>query len=135
MSIIVTRRLPDGSFVELSSDGTSSPSVAETNWSHLDGMTEEETDAAALGDIDNPPLTDQIAKRRTRLPQTRVIRRALGLTQEEFAARYDIPVGTLRDWEQGRAVPDQPARAYLRAIAGDPAGVQRALETGPTSSA
>ncbi len=34
------------------------------------------------------------------LPPSRIIRRALGLTQEEFAARYRIPLGTLRDWEQ-----------------------------------
>ena len=46
-----------------------------------------------------------------RTPQAKIIRRALELTQEEFAARYHIPLGTLRDWEQGRAAPDQPTRA------------------------
>ena len=51
-----------------------------------------------------------------------------GLTQEEFAARYRIPLGTLRDWEQGPSEPDQPARAYLTVIAHDPEGVRRALE-------
>jgi putative transcriptional regulator len=50
-------------------------------------------------------------------------------TQEAFAARYQIPLGTLRDWEQARAEPDQPARAYLRTIAGDPEGVERALRS------
>ena len=50
------------------------------------------------------------------------------LTQEEFAARYHIPLGTLRDWEQGRAEPDQATRAYLTVIARDPEGVQRALQ-------
>jgi putative transcriptional regulator len=49
------------------------------------------------------------------------------LTQEEFAVRYHIPLGTLRDWEQGRCEPDQPARAYLTVIAHDPEGVKRAL--------
>jgi putative transcriptional regulator len=34
----------------------------------------------------------------------------------------------LRDWEQGRTEPDQPARAYLKVIAYDPNAVQRALE-------
>jgi transcriptional regulator with XRE-family HTH domain len=53
--------------------------------------------------------------------------RALALTQEEFAARYRIPLGTLRDWEQGRSEPDQPAQAYLTVIARDPKGVGRAL--------
>jgi putative transcriptional regulator len=53
---------------------------------------------------------------------------ALDLTQEEFAARDHIRVGPPRDWEQGRAEPDQPARAYLKAIAGDPEGVHRARQ-------
>jgi hypothetical protein len=34
----------------------------------------------------------------------------------------------LRDWEQGRTEPDQPARAYLTVIARDPEGVLRALQ-------
>jgi putative transcriptional regulator len=41
------------------------------------------------------------------------LRRALALNQEQFAARYHMPLGTLRDWEQGRSEPGQPARAYL----------------------
>jgi putative transcriptional regulator len=53
---------------------------------------------------------------------------SLRLTQEEFAARYEIPVGTIRDWEQRRTEPDAAARAYLRAIIGDPEGVARALK-------
>jgi len=47
--------------------------------------------------------------------------------RQEFAARYHIPLGTLRDWEQGRSEPDQPARAYLKVIARDPEGVSRLL--------
>ena len=65
------------------------------------------------------------------MPRTKIMRRALKLTQEEFAARYLIPIGTLRDWEQGRTEPDAPARAYLRAIAGDGTGVAAALRKGP----
>lgn len=45
--------------------------------------------------------------------RTKTMRRALGLTQEAFAMRYHISLGTLRDWEQGRSEPDQTARAYL----------------------
>ena len=62
------------------------------------------------------------------MPRVKTLRRALGLTQQEFAARYRIPLGTLRDWEQGRTEPDQPARAYLRVIARDPEGVRRACQ-------
>jgi DNA-binding transcriptional regulator YiaG len=50
----------------------------------------------------------------------KTLRRALALTQEEVAARFRIPLGTLRDWEQGRSEPDQPAKAYLTVIARDP---------------
>ncbi len=66
-------------------------------------------------------------KRTRRTPGAKIIRRALDLTQEEFAARYHIPLGTLRDWDQGRAEPDQPTRAYLTVIARDPEHVNRTL--------
>lgn len=101
------------------------------DWSRLDAMTAEQRHTAALADPDAQPLTDEDMDRMKRTPQMKIIRRALGLTQEEFAARFHIPLGTLRDWEQGAAEPDQAARAYLRAIAGDAAAVQRALEAVP----
>jgi putative transcriptional regulator len=78
-------------------------------------------------DRDAQPLSETDLKRMKRVPQVKVIRRALELTQEEFAARYHIPLGTLRDWEQGRAGPDQPTRAYLTLIARDPNHVNRTL--------
>jgi len=68
------------------------------------------------------------------VPRAKTLRHALALTQDEFATRFQIPIGTLRDWEQGRVEPDQAAQAYLRAIAGDVAAVQRALEAGPRRS-
>ena len=87
-----------------------------------------------LGDPDAPPLTEVDLARLRRVPRTKTLRRALALTQEEFAARYRIPVGTLRDWEQGRTEPDQPARAYLTVIARDPEGVFHALQSAPTGT-
>ena len=65
------------------------------------------------------------------LEHGRIFTDPLALTQEEFAARYHIPLGTLRDWEQGRSEPDQPAKAYLTVIARDPEGVERALQPVP----
>jgi putative transcriptional regulator len=91
-------------------------------------MTPAAVERAALADPDARPLTRADLKRMKRTPQAKIIRRALGMTQEEFAARYRIPLGTLRDWEQGRAIPDQPARAYLTVIARSPHEVQQALE-------
>jgi putative transcriptional regulator len=86
-----------------------------------------EIEAAAARDHENPPLTDARPGQLLPVPRVKTLRRALALTQEEFAARYLIPLGTLRDWEQGRSEPDQPAKAYLIVIARDPEGVERAL--------
>lgn len=130
MTIISSRiRQSDGQLVRVHPDG--GEEVIEKQ--PVRSMTDAEVHAAALSDPDAQPLTDEEFQRMKPVPRAKIIRRALQLTQEEFAARYHIPLGTLRDWEQGRAQPDQPARAYLRAIAGDPQGVQRALETRPGS--
>ncbi len=90
-------------------------------------MTTEAIERAARADRDAQPLSETDLKRMQRTPQAKIIRRTLDLTQEEFAARYHIPLGTLRDWEQGRAEPDQPTRAYLTLIARDPDHVNRTL--------
>ena len=90
-------------------------------------MSADAIERAARADRDAQPLSEADLKRMKRTPQAKVIRRALELTQEQFAARYHIPLGTLRDWEQGRAEPDQPSRAYLTLIARDPDHVYRTL--------
>ena len=59
----------------------------------------------------------------------KAIRAKLGQSQPEFAARFGLSVGTVRDWEQGRAVPDRPAQVLLRIIQAEPDVVQRVLET------
>jgi putative transcriptional regulator len=117
----------DGAVVEVLPDGTERP-LPETP---MRPMTEAEIHAAALADPDAQPLTEADFARMKRTPQVRVIRRALRMSQEEFAVRYHIPIGTLRDWEQGRCEPDQTARAYLRVIARDPEGISRILQAGP----
>jgi putative transcriptional regulator len=103
------------------------------DWSRLDAMTAAEKYAAAVSDPDNPPLTEEDMRRMKRTPRAKIIRRALGLTLEEFAAGYRIPIGTLRDWEEGRAQPDEAARAYLTVIAREPEMVRKALEPHPIS--
>ncbi|HAJ47793.1 MAG TPA: transcriptional regulator [Alphaproteobacteria bacterium] len=90
-------------------------------------MTEEEIYQAALSDPDNPPMTAEDWARLKPVPRVRTLRRALGMTQEDFAQKFHIPLGTLRDWEQGRSVPDQPAKVLLRLIAHDPEGVMATL--------
>lgn len=57
----------------------------------------------------------------------KAIRKAAHKTQDQFAAAYRIPVGTIRDWEQGRRQPDAPARALLELIGKDPDGIAQML--------
>jgi putative transcriptional regulator len=121
----IARMRRDGVLVRIKPDGTEEVMPVEP----LAPMTEAEVEAAASRDPDARPFTPEELAKAKRIPRAKTLRRALGLTQEEFAARYRIPLGTLRDWEQGRSEPDQPARAYLTVIARDPEGVRRALET------
>ena len=58
------------------------------------------------------------------------IRRKLGLSQAAFAARFGIPPGTVRDWEQRRRKPEGPARVLLTVIKEEPEAVSRALARG-----
>jgi len=59
--------------------------------------------------------------------EIKAIRRRSGLSQAAFAAGYGLNLRTLQDWEQGRAQPDGPARAYLLVIDREPRAVARAL--------
>jgi putative transcriptional regulator len=108
------------------------PLETDTDWDAVNAMTEEQIHAAALSDPDAQPIPlgtdEELAKiGLTRIVNTKRLRERLGVTQEEFAARYRIPVGTLRDWEQQRKFPDAPARAYLLVIDKDPGAVARLL--------
>jgi putative transcriptional regulator len=110
---------------------TTKKTPAKHDWQRFEAMTEAERHAAALSDPDAQPLTPDNVRRMKRTPQVKIIRRALGLSQEEFAARFQIPLGTLRDWEQNRKEPDAAARAYLTVIARNPQAVSDALQSTP----
>jgi len=73
-------------------------------------------------------LTPADIGRMRRTPQVKIIRRALGLSQENFSEQFHIPLGTLRDWEQGRKEPDAAARAYLKVIGRNPDAVIAAFQ-------
>ena len=124
----IVRMHRDGTLHRVMPDGTE---VAMSAPPPLAAMTEAEVHAAAMSDPDARPITDAEWPVMKRVPRAKTLRRALGLTQEEFAARFHIPLGTLRAWEQGKAEPDQTARAYLTAIAGDASAVHRALQASP----
>ncbi len=65
------------------------------------------------------------------VPDVPAIRKKLGLSQEEFAQRFGVSLGTLRNWEQGVRLPEGPARVLLKVIEKEPAAVKRALAATP----
>ena len=122
---ITARMHKNGVIVEQLSDGSEKPFLDQP----MRDMTVEEIKTAARSDPDALPMSAEQLKKARHVPRVRTMRRALQLTQEEFSARYHIPLGTLRDWEQGRSEPDQTARAYLTAIAAAPEAIKQALQT------
>ena len=66
--------------------------------------------------VANPPI-----------PDVKAIRRRLGLSQAQFATRFGFSVRTVQQWEQGRAIPDRPARILLKVIERAPETVERVL--------
>jgi hypothetical protein len=58
---------PDGSVWKITQDGQRKPMIDRTDWNQVDAMTEEEIEAAALADPDNPPLTEEELKKFTRV--------------------------------------------------------------------
>ena len=97
------------------------------DWDRLKPMTDEEVSAAAEADPDCPPLTEEELARMRRVPDARKIREVLGMTQAEFACAFGLSLGTVRDWEQRRFVPDRAARALLRIIEKFPVEAQDAM--------
>lgn len=59
----------------------------------------------------------------------RSVRKKLGKSQTDFAMMIGVSVATLRNWEQGRRVPDGPARALLKVAAKNPTAVAEALRS------
>ena len=114
---IRARLLPNGKVVQVMPDGTTRSFEGQTDWAAL----------KALSDPDTVLLTEEELAQLPEGPNLKEIRARLQLTQEQFAEKFQVPLGTLRDWEQGVSVPDSAARNYLRVIAKNPQAVLEAL--------
>ena len=125
---------PDGKPRKRLPSGRTVPLKGRTRWKRLAEMTEAEVTARARTDRDARPMSRKDLGDFHRVSLTpnevRAIRRQSGLSQAAFAARYGLNARTLQDWEQGRAQPDGPARAYLLVILREPRAVERALAAG-----
>jgi len=108
--------------------------LSKVDWSALANVTDEEVEAHIAADPDVAPVfsDEELARARRVVPapspeDVKAIRQRLGLSQEQFAARYGFSVETIRNYEQGHRRPTGPARTLLRVIAAEPDAVTRAL--------
>ena len=75
---------------------------------------------ADAGDPEDFDVSAEAMDRAQRARLVRKTRTGLGLSQAAFAKRFQVPIGTLRDWEQARTTaPDLPI-AYIRVISRHP---------------
>jgi putative transcriptional regulator len=117
--------------VQVLEDGSTRPLEDRTDWARVDAMTETEIEDNAISDPDNPPLTAEQLARMQQVPNPIQIRQRLRMTQQQFAARFHLRIGTVRDWEQGVKEPDNAAKTLLRVIDKNPEAVIQALENQP----
>lgn len=78
-------------------------------------------------DAEDFDVTAEALDRGQRARLIRMTRTGLGLSQAEFASRFQVPVGTLRDWEQARVTAPDFAVAYVRVIGQHPDLVAKAV--------
>ncbi len=104
------------------------------DWARVKGTTDQDIDKMIASDAEAAP---DMARGRDwrrvlmpRVPDVQAIRRRLGVSQSEFATRFGFSVRTVQEWEQGRALPDRPARILLRVIEKSPKTVERAVAAG-----
>lgn len=102
--------------------------------------SDDEIVAAVGADPDEAPVRTEATMERARLDEAARdlhgvlrLRRRLQISQIEFANRYRLALGSLRNWEQGRSAPDRAAKVLLAAIAADPEGVAAATHAGDPS--
>ena len=70
---IRARRLPDGTLVQVMADGLTRPLADRTDWARLESMTDEEIEANALADADNPPMPPEGLARMKPVPEPKLV--------------------------------------------------------------
>jgi len=107
--------------------------VHRFDWSEVDAFTDSalakqiQTNPDAAPDI-TAALKSGAMQRPVSSAQIKAVRHKTGLSQPRFAARLNLHVATLRNWEQGRTLPDGAAITLLHLINRAPKTVMRMLE-------
>jgi putative transcriptional regulator len=109
-------------------DPNEAPGLSQEALDRLESLSPQDIEANALTDPDNPPTSEAEFARGLFGRRVRLVREKLGLSQKEFAARFQINLRRFQDWEQGRVAPDSAISAYLTLIEREPEMVRRILE-------
>ena len=83
--------------------------------------------SADPGDPDDFAVTDAALARAHMGRRIRLLRRSLGLTQDQFASRYGIPLANIRQYEIGRTLPPPAVQSYIKVIEAEPVRAAEAL--------
>lgn len=87
----------------------------------LDGLPKGRADKRRLDATDEHDIAMQMKADDAEAMQdaakfARRVRKRLGLTQLEFSHRIDVPLNTIRNWEQGKRCPTGAAKALLKVL-------------------
>lgn len=99
--------------------------TSDVDWTSVHATDEAEIRRHMIEDGEDPDAPP--APARVVLPAA-TVRKQLGLSQSEFARVIGVPLATVRNWEQGRVMPDAAARALLVILAREPKAALRALQ-------
>ncbi len=84
--------------------------------------------ATSERDLHRQQEADDAASLQDAAKYARRVRRRLGLTQVEFSQRIEVPLDTVRNWEQGKRSPTGAARALLKVLDRAPEAALSALD-------
>lgn len=101
----------------------SAPQTSQSREAARDAMALHEMEADIAG---TAPL-ETVASREVPMVDVVRLRKSLGMSQERFCSHFGFRLGSVRNWEQGRRLPERPARILLRMIEDDPERVERFL--------
>lgn len=94
---------------------TSKPGSAQrgrVDYKKLDSTTEQ--------DLGRQQQQDDAESMASAAEFVKQVRQQLGLTQVEFSERIEVPLETIRNWEQGKRSPTGAAKALLKVLHKEP---------------
>lgn len=85
-------------------------------------------DATMEEDIATQQAEDEAEAMRDAAKFARRVRKRLGLSQAELSQRIDVPIDTIRNWEQDKRCPTGVAKALLKVLDKAPEAALAALD-------